>query len=68
LGCGGVARIDFIAREDRGDQVLYALEANTIPGMTETSLVPKLAQQEGIAFPEFAELMISAARCESGAE
>lgn len=68
LGCRGVARIDFIAKEDRGDQVLYALEANTIPGMTETSLVPKLANERGISFPRFAELMISAARCESDAE
>jgi len=68
LGCRGVARIDFIAQRDRGDHVLYALEANTIPGMTETSLVPKLAQERGISFLAFAELMISAARCGSDAD
>lgn len=65
LGCRGVARVDFIAHDDRGDQVLYALEVNTIPGMTATSLVPKLAKHRGVSFEEFAELMISAATCDS---
>lgn len=68
LGCRGVARMDFVAGTRRGDQVLYALEANTIPGMTSTSLVPKLAKDQGISFAEFAELMISAATCESPIE
>jgi len=30
----------------------YVLEANTIPGMTETSLLPKSAAASGLAFPE----------------
>ncbi len=68
LGCRGVARIDFVAGTRRGDQILYALEANTIPGMTSTSLVPKLAKDQGISLAEFAELMISAATCESPVE
>ncbi len=64
LGCRGVARVDFVAGDRRGDQVLYVLEANTIPGMTATSLVPKLAEERGMSFAEFTELMISGATCE----
>lgn len=65
LGCSGVARADFVARRDRGDQVLYALEVNTIPGMTESSLVPKLASHRGISFERFTELMVSSASLET---
>ncbi|MFB6262570.1 MAG: D-alanine--D-alanine ligase [Bradymonadaceae bacterium] len=66
LGCRGVARADFIARRDRGDEILHVLEVNTIPGMTASSLVPKLARQQGIGFEEFADLMLSAATCRRG--
>lgn len=48
LGCRGAARVDFIVR----DEELYCLEVNTIPGMTETSLLPKAAGAAGIAFDE----------------
>lgn len=48
LGCRGAARADF--RLD-GD-AYYCLEINTIPGMTEMSLVPKAAAAVGISFPE----------------
>lgn len=61
LGCRGVARVDFMARTERSDQILYALEVNTIPGMTATSLVPKLAKDRGVSFERFAELMLSTA-------
>lgn len=59
LGCRGVSRVDFVAGTERGDQILYVLEVNTIPGMTETSLVPKLAKHQGISFESFAEWMLS---------
>ena len=62
LGASGVLRVDFIA-ETQGDPVLYVLEINTIPGMTETSLVPKLADGQGVGFKRFADLMLSAASC-----
>jgi D-alanine-D-alanine ligase len=63
LGCRGVARVDFIAsRGDDGDEILYVLEANTIPGMTSTSLVPKLASRQGIDFETFTESMLCAAK------
>ena len=47
LDCRGVARADFRLNEDR----FYCLEINTIPGMTENSLVPKAAAAVGIDFP-----------------
>jgi len=46
IGCRGLARVDF--RLDGND--FYCLEVNTIPGMTETSLVPKAAAAVGISF------------------
>jgi D-alanine--D-alanine ligase len=50
LGCKGVSRVDFMI-EDNGS--FYALEVNTIPGMTGTSLVPKAAAAAGIEFGDF---------------
>lgn len=49
LGCEGATRADFILGED-GHFVL--LEVNTLPGMTATSLLPKIAAGVGIDFPE----------------
>jgi D-alanine-D-alanine ligase len=48
----GCARIDFRLGEDG---VAYCLEANTLPGMTDLSLVPQAAQAGGITFPELCE-------------
>ena len=47
LGCSGVARVDV--RLDPSNHP-YVLEVNTIPGMTETSLLPKAAKAAGISF------------------
>ncbi len=47
LGCRGMGRVDF--RLD-GDGKLFVLEMNTIPGFTETSLLPKAAASIGIKF------------------
>jgi D-alanine-D-alanine ligase len=33
----------------------YVLEANTIPGMTETSLLPKSAAAAGLSFPQLCQ-------------
>ena len=49
LGCRGASRSDFIVTSD-GTPVI--LEVNTIPGMTETSLLPDSARHAGIEFPE----------------
>jgi D-alanine-D-alanine ligase len=40
----------------------WVLEVNTIPGMTETSLVPKAARAAGISFEEMVETILSEAR------
>jgi D-alanine-D-alanine ligase len=48
----GCARVDF--RNDPEGR-LFCLEANTLPGMTGTSLVPQAAQAAGIGFPELCE-------------
>ncbi len=49
LDITGGARMDFL-RSERG--IFYALEINTIPGMTETSLLPEAAGAAGISFDE----------------
>lgn len=54
LDCRGVARVDFIS----GVEALIALEINTSPGMTSTSLVPKVAQARGVSFEELCELLM----------
>ncbi|MFK5925521.1 MAG: D-alanine--D-alanine ligase [Desulfuromusa sp.] len=54
LGCRGAARVDFMFREGE----FYCIEVNTIPGMTETSLLPKAAQAAGIDFPQLVEIIL----------
>ena len=49
------ARMDFMMNEDHS---MYCLEANTLPGMTPTSLLPQEAQVLGISYPELCELLI----------
>lgn len=49
IGGQGWGRIDFLRDVDGK---LYLLEANTLPGMTSHSLVPKAAWQTGISFPQ----------------
>jgi len=48
LGLAGVARVDLMLDASTGE--LWVLEANTIPGMTETSLLPMAADAAGIGF------------------
>jgi D-alanine-D-alanine ligase len=50
LGCRGFARIDLMLEEGTDD--LYVLEANAIPGLTETSLLPMAADAADIDFDE----------------
>lgn len=54
LGCRGAARVDFMLREKE----FYCLEVNTIPGMTETSLLPKAANEAGLDFAQLAEAIL----------
>lgn len=50
------ARFDFILKHDSGE--FYCLEANTLPGMTPTSLVPQEAAAIGMNFNELCEKII----------
>ncbi|GMU62200.1 MAG: D-alanine--D-alanine ligase [Myxococcales bacterium] len=58
LGCRGPARIDFLC-PDVGNEVL--LEVNTLPGMTPTSLFPKIARQAGLSFEDVCERILALA-------
>jgi len=57
LGCRGVTRSDFIVKNGRP----YFLEINTIPGMTETSLVPLAAKKSGLSFSDLLDELIALA-------
>ncbi len=58
LGCCGATRVDLIVDSDRNP---YVLEVNTIPGMTETSLLPKIAANAGIDFLSLIEEILAGA-------
>jgi D-alanine-D-alanine ligase len=50
----GYARIDFILAKEQ----LFCLEANTLPGMTATSLLPKAAAAVDVPYPELCERIV----------
>ena len=55
LGMEAYCRLDFMMREN-GD--MFCLEANTLPGMTPTSLIPQEARALGIDYPTLCEMLI----------
>lgn len=55
VGCESYGRIDFRLTTDYKS---YCLEVNTLPGMTSTSLVPKMAKAAGITFEELIDRII----------
>ena len=57
VGCGGMSRTDMILVEGRP----FVLETNTIPGMTQTSLLPQAARAAGIGFPQLIDHIIQVA-------
>lgn len=59
LDCHGFARVDFMLPEDGVPQVL---EVNSIPGLTQTSLMPMAAEAAGISFEELTERLLSTAQ------
>jgi len=61
VGACGAPRVDMILH-DGGEPVM--LEINTIPGMTQTSLLPKAAAASGIDFATLCLKILSQARCE----
>lgn len=56
IGIRGAARLDY--RVDAAGNVFF-LEANTIPGMTETSLLPKAAKFDGLSFDDLVAEILS---------
>ena len=58
LGCRGATRVDMIV-SDSGNE--FILEVNTVPGLTPTSLLPKIADVAGISFGELCEMMLAGA-------
>lgn len=58
LGCSGATRSDVMISE-KGE--VFMLEVNTLPGMTETSLLPKIAAGRGISFPDLCERLLRGA-------
>jgi D-alanine-D-alanine ligase len=58
LGCAGFARVDLMLASATDE--LYVLEVNTVPGLTETSLLPQAAEAAGISFDEFVERVLGA--------
>lgn len=56
LGIRTYARMDFIHDDITGE--VYCLEANTLPGMTPTSLIPQEAAASGMSYDELCDLII----------
>jgi len=57
LGCRGLTRFDYIYNA-RG---MYFLEVNTVPGLTETSIVPKMAKSLGMSLTELFGILVEEA-------
>ena len=57
FGCRGVTRSDFVIKNNKP----YFLEINTIPGMTENSLVPLAAAAAGLSFSQLIDRLIELA-------
>jgi D-alanine-D-alanine ligase len=58
LGCRGATRVDMMVSESGNE---FILEVNTVPGLTPTSLLPKIADAAGISFGELCEMMLAGA-------
>jgi len=58
LRCSGVTRVDFIVTAT-GEP--YVLEVNTLPGMTATSLIPKIAAGAGLPYADLCERLLESA-------
>lgn len=59
VGAIGAARVDMIVTEGENE---YVLEVNTLPGMTPTSLLPKIAKGSGYEFGDLCEMILSRAK------
>ncbi|MBX7115422.1 MAG: D-alanine--D-alanine ligase [Myxococcaceae bacterium] len=64
LNCRGYARVDFICADSGDNDVL--LEVNTLPGLTATSLLPKMARHAGLTFETLIERIVLTAGLDDG--
>jgi D-alanine-D-alanine ligase len=64
LGCRGVSRTDFRYDDSGGKHRLVALETNTQPGMTPTSLVPEQAAYNGMSYAKLCRWLVEDASCD----
>lgn len=55
LGCKGVIRIDYIVNNHKP----FFLEVNTVPGLSESSIVPKMVQATGMRLTDFFTILIT---------
>jgi D-alanine-D-alanine ligase len=55
IGCESYGRVDFRLTDDNK---FYCLEINTLPGMTSTSLVPKMAKAAGLSFEDLIDKIV----------
>ena len=62
INCKCISRLDF--RYNTKSEELFLLEINTQPGLTKNSLLPEMAQNNGINFFELCEILLSNAECE----
>jgi D-alanine-D-alanine ligase len=63
LGCSGACRVDLLVTEGENE---YVLEVNTLPGLTPTSLLPKIAAAAGIDYAGLCEAILASAKLHSG--
>jgi len=57
LNCKGIVRFDYIYNNSE----MYFLEVNTVPGLTEASIVPKMVKAEGILLGNFFNTLVEEA-------
>jgi D-alanine-D-alanine ligase len=65
LSCTGACRVDVLVTEGENE---YVLEVNTLPGMTQTSLLPKIAAAAGLDYASLCETILDGARLHSARE
>jgi D-alanine-D-alanine ligase len=63
LGCTGACRVDLLVTEGENE---YVLEVNTLPGMTSTSLLPKIAAAAGLDYASLCEAILDGAALHAG--
>ena len=62
MGCRDISRTDLIVDKNEN---LVCLEINTLPGMTDNSLVPLSARQAGLSMPQLVDKLVKLALARS---